>query len=103
MSGGKRPKVKGVIFERELVNEAKKRGLIAERAYASNGKSLGETEQVDLVIQGMRIQAKRRKSLAAYLKIPAGADAVVFREDRGDTFVLMRWGDLLDKLSAGDW
>ena len=96
-------KVKGTNFERELVNEAKRRGLVAERAYASNGRALGETEQVDVVVQGMRIQAKRRKSLAAYLQIPPGVDAVVFREDRGDTYVLLRWEDLLDKLEAGDW
>ena len=100
---GKLSRRKGFNFERELVNEATKKGLIAERAYGSNGRALGEAEQVDIVVQGMRIQAKRRKSLAAYLKIPAGADAVVFREDRGDTFVLMRWEDLLDKLSVGDW
>ena len=98
-----RSKVKGNRFEYEIVNEAKKRGLIAERAYASNGRALGEAEQVDVIIQGMRIQAKRRKSLAAYLQIPRGVDAVVFREDRGDTYVLLRWEDLLDKLKAGDW
>ena len=98
-----RSKVKGNRFEYEIVNEAKKRGLTAERAYASNGRALGEAEQVDVIIQGMRIQAKRRKSLAAYLQIPCGVDAVVFREDRGDTYVLLRWEDLLDKLKAGDW
>ena len=103
MRGGKRSKIKGAVFERELVNEAKKRGLIAERAYGSNGHALGEAEQVDILVQGMRLQAKRRKSLAAYLKIPKGVDAVVFREDRGDTYVLLRWEDLLDKLTSGDW
>lgn len=94
-------KRKGNNFELELVHEATKRGLIAERAYASNGKALGEVEQVDVLVQGMRIQAKRRKSLAAYLRIPKGVDAVVFREDRGETYVLLRWSDLLDKLEEG--
>ena len=101
-------KVKGTNFERELVNEARKAGLVAERAYASNGRALGEAEQVDVIIRApskaskdVRIQAKRRKSLAAYLQIPPGVDAVVFREDRGDTYVLLRWEDLLDKLKDG--
>ena len=61
---GKSPKRKGSNFERELVNEAKERGLNAERAYASNGRALGEAEEVDLMVNGCRIQAKRRKALA---------------------------------------
>lgn len=96
-------KRKGNEFERELVRDATSRGLIAERAYASNGRALGESEQVDLLVQGMRIQAKRRAKLPQYLQIPNGADAVVVRQDRGETLVLLRWDDLLDKLQDGDW
>ena len=88
-------------FERELVNEARAKGLCADRAYASDGRSLGESCEVDVLVQGMRLQAKRRKALPAYLQIPDGADAVVFRQDRGETMVLMRWEDVLDKLGDG--
>jgi Holliday junction resolvase len=94
-------KRKGVNYERELVNEARARGLDAERAYASDGRALGESSQVDLVVQGMRLQAKRRKKLASYLHVPYGADGVVFREDHGATYVLIKWHDLLDKLEDG--
>ena len=96
-------KRKGSSFEREIVNEARAAGLDAERAYASNGRALGECEAVDVTVQGMRLQAKRRKGLASYLQIPDGADAVVFRQDRGETLVLLRWRDLLEKLGGGDW
>ena len=94
-------KRKGNNFERELVNKAKDKGLIAERAYASNGKSLGEAETVDLTINGLRIQAKRRKKIADYLTIEEDFDAVIFRQDRGETLVLLRFDDLLDKLQQG--
>jgi len=94
-------KRRGNNFERELVNDAKGRGLDAIRAYASDGRSLGEGSEVDVLIQGMRIQAKRRKCLPAYLQIPDGCDAVVCRQDRGETLVLMRFDDLLDKLDGG--
>ena len=99
---GRASKNKGHGFERELVQKAKAFGLEAERAYASNGRALGETEAVDAIVGGARIQAKRRKSIASFLQIPAGADAVVFREDRGTALVLLPYDDfcrLLD--SAG--
>ena len=96
-------KRKGTTYERELVNEARARGLEADRAWGSNGEALGEASTVDVVVSGMRMQAKRRASVANYLGIPDGCDAVVFRQDRGPTLVLMRWEDLLDKLERGEW
>jgi len=94
-------KRKGNRLERELVHQARERGLAADRAYASNGLSLGEAEEVDIVINGMRLQAKRRKKFPAYLKLGEGVDGVVFRADRGPAYVLIRWKDLLDKLEEG--
>ena len=94
-------KTKGNGFEREIVNIARERGLTAERAYASNGKALGESEQVDVVIQGCRIQAKRRKCLPAYLQIPEGCDAVVFRQDRGEPLALVPLETLLTLIEGG--
>ena len=95
-------KRKGNSYERELVNEAKSRGLEAERAYASNGRALGHAEDVDCVIGGKRVQAKRRKALAAFLRPTETVDAVAFREDRGGTFVLVTLDEWLDLLSQAD-
>ena len=95
-------KIKGNNYERELVNDAQDKNLLAERAYASNGKALGEVEEVDLIVGGCRIQAKRRKALPNYLALNDGVDAVAFRQDRGETLVLIRWSDFLDKLKETD-
>ncbi len=83
------------------MNEAKERGITAERAYASNGRALGCSEEVDLLINGCRVQAKRRKKIAKDFRVPDGADVVAFREDNGETFVLMRWNDFLDIVEEG--
>lgn len=88
-------KVKGNSFERELVTKAKEAGLDSQRAWGSNGASLGKHPEVDLTIDVYDIQAKRRKALPAYLQVPECCDAVVFRQDRGTTLVLMEWDDWL--------
>ena len=51
-------KIKGNTFERECVNKAKERGLTAQRAYASNGMSLGLDEEVDALISGYKVQCR---------------------------------------------
>jgi len=90
--------------EREIVKIAEAKGLESERAYASNGRSLGEVEACDVLVRGrdsdvvdaLRIQAKRRASVASYLEPPAGTDAVVVREDRADNLVVLGLEDFLD-------
>lgn len=94
---------RGFGFERELVTMAREMGMDAERAYGSNGKALGQAEEVDCMIQGCRVQAKRRKTLPAYLQIPKGCDAVVFRQDRGPCMALIPLQSLLDILKEHGW
>ena len=99
---------KGHRFEREIVQEAEAKSLEAERAYASNGQSLGEVKACDVLVRGrdddvldaLRIQAKRRKSHAQYLHPPDGTDAVVLREDREDALAIVPLGLLLDLLKC---
>jgi len=91
-------KRKGNAFERALVNAAKAVGLPAERAYASDGRSLGEGPEVDLIICGWRIQAKRRKKLPAYLTIPEGCEATAVQEDRGPKLVICYFDRFLELL-----
>lgn len=86
---GRSPKTKGNRFERELVKHFQDHGILSERAWGSNGKALGLSEGVDLTAGGWSLQAKRRKQLPAWLRIPDGCDAVAVREDRGDTLVLL--------------
>ena len=83
-------KRKGNSFEREIVNLAKDWGFPSQRAYASNGESLGLHAEVDCTIgkDKITIQCKRRKKIASFLKCE-NTDVVIFREDRGESLVLM--------------
>ena len=90
-------KRKGNAFERELVNTAKDWGLEAQRAWGSNGQSLGLHEEVDCLAEGdLRIQAKRRKKIAKWLKPSEVVDAVVVREDRGESYIIIRLEEFCD-------
>lgn len=91
-------KAKGNTYEREVVEAAEKSGLKAVRAWGSNGKALGEDETVDLIIAGYKVQAKRRKVIASYAKIPEACDVVVMRGDRESSLVVIpleRWFELI--------
>ena len=96
-------KRKGNSYERELVKQCRASGIEAKRAYASDGRSLGLHEEVDLLVAGKkRIQAKRRKSIANYLRPNENVDAVAFREDGGETLVLVTWWEYLDLLKGSE-
>ena len=88
-------KLKGNRFEREIVDKAKDTGLNAKRAWGSNGMALGEHPEVDCLIDGYKIQAKVRKKLPAYLIPSKEVDAVVFKQDRGEILMLVRYEDWL--------
>jgi len=89
-------KRKGNRYEREIVRQAEAAGLDARRAYASNGRSLGEAETVDVTVEGFRVQAKRRKKLAKYLTPPEGCDCVAVREARGESLVVLPYDRFLE-------
>lgn len=91
-------KAKGNRFERSLVNTAKESGLDARRAYASNGESLGESAEVDLIIEGVRVQAKTRAKLPKIFQIPDDCDVVAAKQDYEEAFVVMWFSDFLDLL-----
>ena len=92
-------KRKGNRYEREIVRQAEAAGLDADRAYASNGRALGEVEAVDVTVEGFRLQCKRRKSIAGYLKPPQGCDVVAVREDRGESLVVLPYDRFLDLIA----
>ncbi len=93
-------KIKGNGFERELVNAARRAGLNAKRAYASNGESLGRSADVDLVIDDYAVQAKRRKRIADYLIPTGGADIQVIRADRSPAYAVIRFDKLLSLIKG---
>jgi Holliday junction resolvase len=98
-------KRKGNAYETELVKHLQRDGFRAVRAWGSNGKALGESEEVDLVLTDgngsrWRVQAKRRARIADYIKPPADTELVFVREDRGETLVVMSYQTLINLLKA---
>ena len=90
-------KQKGNRFERLIVDKAQSYGVGAERAWGSNGRALGMHEEVDVLLEGdLRIQAKCRKKIAEWLKPSEVVDAVVVKEDRGETYIIIRYEEFLD-------
>ena len=96
MAGGKSPRRKGFSFEREVVNMAKDSGIEAKRGWGSSGESLGMHAEVDCLIGGYRVQAKRRKSIATFMVPSDEVDVVALRQDFGDTLIVLRYSDWLD-------
>ena len=89
-------KVRGNNLEREVVNAAKEVGHSSKRAYASDGRSLGKSEVVDVMVENYCVQAKRRKRIAQWLKPPKSCDIALVREDRGETYVIIEYDDFLE-------
>ena len=54
-------------------------------------------EEVDVLLEGdLRIQAKCRKNIAKWLKPSIEVDAVAVRENRGETYIILRYEEFLD-------
>ena len=107
MSGGRSPKQKGNRIERECVNLAKGYGYDSKRAWGSDGRSLGWSEEVDVVItafprqtnKDLTFQVKGRKKIADYLKPSEEIYGQILKEDRGDPLVTIRYHDFLSLLT----
>jgi len=107
MSGGKSPKQKGNRIERECVNLAKGYGYDSKRAWGSDGRSLGWSEEVDVVItafprqtnKDLTFQVKGRKKIADYLKPSEEIYGQILKEDRGEFLVTIRYHDFLSLLT----
>lgn len=90
--------------EREIVHAAEEVGITAERAWNSDGRSLGEHTECDVRLEApdgtaWTVQAKRRKTVASYLTCD-GADIVVTREDRSENLVVCPLELFFDLLKA---
>ena len=92
-------KAKGNRFEREIVNTVLSSGFkTCKRAWGSNGAALGMHEEVDVLMgDNFKIQAKCRKKLASFLIPTEHVDAVVCKQDRGETLIIMRFDDWLEE------
>lgn len=88
-------KAKGNRYEKEIRDFFMEKGFDAKRAWGSNGQSLGMGAGVDVSVScndwdtPLRIQCKVRKKLASYLAIEDGVDCVIFKEDRGKSYIML--------------
>ena len=94
-------KAKGNRFERLVVIMASEAGLTSKRAYPSNGLSLGLEEDVDCLVGGYKIQCKTRARIAKWIRVPESCDVTAVKEDRGNTYIVIRYKDWL-KLIKGE-
>ena len=91
-------KIKGSKFERDCVNKAKELDLKAIRAWGSDGRSLGLSEDVDMILENLHVQCKIRKKLAKWVLPPKSCNIAIVREDRGETYVTIEYGEFLSML-----
>ena len=99
-------KIKGNKFERYCCLKAKMHDIPAKRAWASDGRSLGLDSEVDIVVgdekykDEMHCQCKIRKRLPEYIFTKNDViDCLLIREDRGETYIVLRYDDYLAEMS----
>ena len=87
----KSQRTKGRRGELEARDQLRAHGIAAERVHdqAANG---GHDLDTDIG----PVEVKRRKRLPAYLKPKPGVKLTMFREDRGEWFVMLRLEDYLE-------
>ena len=93
-------KQKGNRFERECVEVAKDKDVRAIRAWGSDGRSLGLTSEVDILIDKYKAQCKVRKRVAKWLKQSEEVDIQLVKEDRGQIYLIQRYDEWLEMVSV---
>ena len=89
-------KQKANRVEREIETLCELCDVFCKRAWGSNGEALGMHSEVDCVIDNdYKVQAKVRRRLPKYLIPSEEVDAVVFKQDRGEVLMLVRFEDWL--------
>ena len=93
-------KQKGNRFERECVEVAKDKDVRAIRAWGSDGRSLGLTSEVDILIDKYKAQCKVSKRVAKWLKPSEEVDIQLVKEDRGQIYLIQRYDEWLEMVSV---
>ena len=89
-------KAKGNRFEREIVEAVELHDIKAVRAWGSNGASIGQHPEVDLLIDDeIKVQAKVRKALPKWIAPSENVDVQIIKEDRGKMYVVQELNDWL--------
>ena len=92
----KHPKAKGTRLENEVLEVFKHLGYMGERCWGSDGRSRGLPKEVDVIIfpsptdKGLHIQCKSVAKLSKKFKPVDCIDATVYKENRGDKYIMMK-------------
>ena len=93
---------KGKFYEWQLVQIFKEAGMKAQRAWNSDGKSLGKHHECDVLLEYKDkeyiIQAKRRKNIIAFIMPSKEVDFHIMKGDRQPDVVAMSIPTLLKLL-----
>ena len=99
-------KIKGNKFERDCCKLADVFEINSQRAWGSDGRSMGLDAEVDIVVGNkkykdeMHCQCKIRKRLPEYIFPKTNVvDCHLIREDRGETYIVLRYDDYLAEMS----
>ena len=96
-------KIKGNRFEYQVRDMFIDKGIDCRRAYASDGRSLGLTEDVDILAKHndkeYPIQCKIRKRISKVIKPNDNVFAQVIREDRGEPLAVIKLDKLIDLIA----
>ena len=93
-------KAKGNRFERLCVDIAQSLGLKAQRAWGSDGRSMGEHQEVDIKIENFKAQCKTRKRIAKWIKPSTEVNIQIVKEDRGEVFVIQNYEEWLEMVKS---
>ena len=93
-------KAKGNRFERFCVDVAQSLGLKAQRAWGSDGRSMGEHQEVDIKIENFKAQCKTRKRIAKWIKPSTEVNIHIVKEDRGEVFVIQNYEEWLEMVKS---
>ena len=98
-------KIKGNKFERDCCKKAELFEIPSKRAWGSDGRSMGLDAEVDIVIgdklnkDECHYQCKIRKRLPSYIFPKTNVvDCHLIRENRGETYIVMRYDDYLAEM-----
>lgn len=100
---GKLSRTKGAVYERELVNDFKAKGLAAQRVPLSGATSYAKGDvEVTAGFDGKTIyrgECKRRAALPKWIETALGEnDFMAMRENHGETLVVLRLSTFADLL-----
>ena len=105
-------KAKGNRFEKECCSVSEEYGFSAKRAWGSDGRSIGKSPEVDIVIEysdvnglfdnsiELDIQSKVRKTIAEYIIPPDDCDFTLLKQDRGEIYACIKYEELLKLILA---